>query len=170
MQHKFLCWNVQNVFCAQYSLSLDSDGEEQNSVPLCQIAYILCDFEWWLIFQMCSLIILRTLSMHIYVHHLLFKLEINGAYPGGRGHVTGSGKSFVLKKMNDLQQPSPQLQSGHPVRLARCNFYKPLFTRTSNCYYLSPKQMYFYERGSGIIRHTFHTVFFTLALCTFHSV
>jgi hypothetical protein len=80
MQHKFLCWNVQNMVCAQYSLSLDSNVEEQNCIPLCQIAYILCDFEWWLIFQMCSIIILRTLCMHIYVHHLLFKLERNGAY------------------------------------------------------------------------------------------
>lgn len=119
---------------------------------------------------MCSLIIVRTLCMHIYVHHLLFKLERNGAYPDGPGHVTCSGKSLVPKKRNGLQQLSPQLQSRHPVHLARCNFYKPLFTSTSNCYYLLPIQMYFYECGSGIIRHTFHTVFFTLALCTFHSV
>ena len=99
MQHKFLCSNVQNRVCAQYDTSLDGSGEEQNSVPLCQIAYILRDFEWWLIFQMCSLIILWILCMHIYVHHLFFKLERNGAYPDGRGHVvTGGGKSFVLEK------------------------------------------------------------------------
>jgi len=43
--------------------------------------------------------------MHISVHHLLFKLERNGAYPDGPGQVvTCSGKSFVLKKRNGMQQ------------------------------------------------------------------
>jgi hypothetical protein len=65
--------------------------------------------------------------MHIYVHHLLFKLERNGAYPDGPGQdVTCSGKSLVLYARNGVQQLSPQLQSGHPVHLARCNFYKLL--------------------------------------------
>jgi hypothetical protein len=69
--------------------------------------------------------------MHIYVDHLLFKLERNGAYPDGPGQlVTCSGKSFVLKKRSGMQQLNPQLHSGHPIYLARRNFYKPLFTST----------------------------------------
>jgi hypothetical protein len=43
--------------------------------------------------------------MHVYVHHLLCKLEGNGAYPDGPGQVvTCSRKFFVLKKRNGMQQ------------------------------------------------------------------
>ena len=52
-------------------------------------------------------------------------------------------KVFILKKRYGMQQLSLQFQSGHPVHLARCNFYKPLFASTSNCYYLLPKQNVF---------------------------
>jgi hypothetical protein len=105
-----------------------------------------------------------VVCVHFCVHHLLLKLVRSGTYPDGPGEVvTCCGSSSVPKEGNGVRQLSVQLQFGHPC-VTSTNSYSAAPQIDSVC--LFP----FCECGSGIVRHTLHTVFITLALCTLHNV